>query len=58
MKGTLARFINRLARQQPGPILDPLSVLLARRAQRVCNRSADAAKRYEARHLALARGRK
>jgi hypothetical protein len=58
MKGTLSKFIRRLTAPQPHPIRDPLPVMLARRAQRVGNRSAQAAREYEARHLELARGKK
>lgn len=35
------------------PIRDPFLVLIARRAQRICNRDRAAAQRYEAAHLAL-----
>jgi hypothetical protein len=62
MKGTLASFISRRQRLPvlvlTNPIRDPLPVMLARRAQRVGNRSAQAAREYEARHLELARGKK
>jgi hypothetical protein len=62
MKGTLAIFASRRQRMPTllltNPIRDPLPVMLARRAQRVGNRSAGAAQEYEARHLELAKGRK
>lgn len=61
MKGILKRF---LARRQPStehrPTIDEASTaaLIARRAMRASNRRADLAAAYEAKHLALAAGRK
>lgn len=54
MKGILAAFTRRARMPVPAsPSLDLFAVLVARRAQRVCNRDRAAAEKYERCQTAL-----